>query len=77
MLHSLSEHELKEMFSLTRIVERDDIHVILPAVVSGLEPRELVSLSPCQEESLPIKVMIATPRGSYGFQTELAKGLGG
>jgi len=75
---SLTRYQPEEVIPLGRVLERDNTHAILPAVVPGLEPAEMsVPLPPSQQVSPPLKVVITTPRGGDGLNSELAKCLGG
>ena len=56
------------MFSLDRRVQGDDPHPVVPAVVPGLAPGEpVVPLSPGEEVSPPVVIVIPPPGSGDGF----------
>ena len=71
---ALGPHEAEDVFSLYRVVERDDSHAVTTAVILGSLPGEpTVALPPGEEISLTLEVVVATTGGGDGLNTQLVK----
>ena len=71
---TLRADEAEDVFSLYRVVERDDSHAVTTAVILGSLPGEpTVALPPGEEISLTLKVVVAPAGGGDGLNTELVK----